>query len=398
MKEALQEQAVIGSSQQQAARELRIVVAGAGTGGHLFPGIAVVDRLIHVHAETKPLFVITGRPIEHTVLGERNFETAMISAAGMKGRSGYAKVQSSYLLIKGLFGARRILKTFRPHLVLGMGGYSSAPVILAAWMMGIPRVIHEQNRVPGITNQFLGRFSDRVYVSFPDTIIPGAEDKMRFVGYPVRPEIMRRKEPARPDGKTKSEEPAEKPLTIIVMGGSQGAHSINMAVMDALDHLDNLKAYEFFHQTGPSDEEYVARRYEKMGAKAVVSAFFKDMASLYQKADIAVCRAGAGTLAELAAAGVPAILIPYPHAADDHQSANAEGMAAEGGAYVLMEADMTPEELASLIAYYRHDEEALAQMKMNIEHYAVGDAAGVIAEEILTLAGFSAAGIKKASV
>lgn len=365
---------------QRGGRELRIMVAGAGTGGHLFPGIAVVERLTTFEKNVRPCFVTTGRPIEKTVLAGRNYETRPISAAGMKGTSIWGKTRSMGLLARGLLEARAMLKNFRPHLVLGMGGYSSAPVIIAAWMMGIPRVIHEQNRIPGITNRLLGRFSDRVHVSFPDTKIPGAGNKIRYSGYPVRPEI----------GKAdKTERSPEAPLTIIVLGGSQGARSINRTVAAALDFLDNIGHFAFIHQAGAGDEAFVRAAYEKKQAEARVSAFFEDMAAVYRQADMAISRAGAGTLAELAAARVPAILVPYPHAADNHQAANAEGMAEAGGARILMEKELTPEALAALMNHYRLDPEALGRMRANIEkQFADRDAAGEIAEDILELTGF----------
>jgi len=366
---------------QRGGRELRIMVAGAGTGGHLFPGIAVVERLAALMTNVRPCFVTTGRPIEKTVLAGRHYETRPISAAGMKGISIRGKMRSMGLLARGLLEARAMLTDFRPHLVLGMGGYSSAPVIIAAWMMGIPRVIHEQNRIPGITNRLLGRFSDRVHVSFPDTKIPGSGNKIRYSGYPVRPEI----------GKAdKKERSPEAPLTIIVLGGSQGARSINRTVAAALDLLDNIDHFAFIHQAGVEDEVFVRTAYEKKQAEARVSAFFEDMADVYRQADMAISRAGAGTLAELAAARVPAILVPYPHAADNHQAANAEGMAEAGGARILMEADMTPEALATLLNHYRLAPDALERMRVNIEKQFAGrDAAGEMAEDILELTGFS---------
>ncbi len=375
---------------QENPPELRVMVAGAGTGGHLFPGIAVIERLREMAGNVRPCFITTGRPIEKTVLEERNFETREISAAGMKGKSIWGKMASMGLLLRGVLEARRMLKTFKPHLVVGMGGYSSAPVVMAAWMAGVPRLIHEQNRVPGITNRLLARFSNRIFVSFTDTVIPGAKDRIQYSGYPVRSDIRR---PPRRDGDLAEEggSAAQKPMVILVLGGSQGARSINLAVTEALEHIENLFDFEFVHQTGTADEAYVKDRYEEKGVKALVSAFFNDMAAVYRKADLAVCRAGAGTLAELAVSGVPAILIPYPHAADDHQTANAEGYVAMGGAHIIWESEMTPESLAFLMMQYRSGKDVLQRMKTNLERHAAGDACGIIAREALRLAGFEKA-------
>ena len=368
---------------------VRILVAGAGTGGHLFPGIAVIDRLDVITGGVRAMFVTTGRPIEDTVLGKRHFETIRISAAGMKGASVFGKLRSAVLLVSGIFEARAILKQFCPHAVVGMGGYSSAPVVLAAWMMRIPRVIHEQNRIAGVTNRVLGRFASRVFVSFSDTRIGGAKDQTIFTGYPVRPEIGPKDDPAGSKDNDTGDEKS-KPLTVLILGGSQGAAAINLAVTGALEYLDDTGGFRFIHQSGAADEEMVREAYTEKGADAMVSDFFTDMASLYRKADIAVCRAGAGTLAELAAARLPAVLIPYPYAADDHQAANAEGMAGSGGAVMVRESELTAENLAKRLTDYRSGPEALARMRAAIEHNTpVYDAADTIARQILLLCGFS---------
>ncbi len=368
---------------------MRVLVAGAGTGGHLFPGIAVIDRLDLLAGGVRAMFVTTGRPIEDTVLGKRHFETTRISAAGMKGASVFGKLRSAMLLVTGIFEARAILKHFAPHAVLGMGGYSSAPVVLAAWMMRIPRVIHEQNRIAGVTNRVLGRFATRVFVSFPDTNIGGTKHKAMYTGYPVRPEIGPKDDSAADTDNDRADE-RRKPLTLLVLGGSQGAAALNAAVTRALEYLGDIGSFRFIHQSGAAHEETVRKAYAEKGADAEVSDFFTDVASLYRKADIAVCRAGAGTLAELAAARLPAILIPYPYAADDHQAANAEAMAASGGAVMVRESELSAENLAKRLTDYRSRPEALARMRAAIEHNApASDAADTIARQILLLCGFS---------
>ena len=372
----------------KASSGMRVLVAGAGTGGHLFPGIAVIDRLDALAGGVRAMFVTTGRPIEDTVLGKRHFETTRISAAGMKGASVFGKLRSAVLLVSGIFEARAILKHFAPHAVVGMGGYSSAPVVLAAWMMRIPRVIHEQNRIAGVTNRVLGRFATRVFVSFPDTAIGGAKNKTLYTGYPVRPEIGP-KDDSSEDTDNDGAHEKRKPLCVLVLGGSQGAAAINAAVTGALKYLDEIGGFRFVHQSGGADEETVRTAYAGKGADAVVSDFFTDVASLYRKADLAVCRAGAGTLAELAAARLPAILIPYPYAADDHQAANAEAMAVSGGAVMVRESALSAENLAKRLTDYRSRPEELARMRTAIERNApVFDAADTIARQILLLCGF----------
>ena len=370
--------------QTPADSPVRLMIAGAGTGGHLFPGIAVAHTIMARSPGSRTLFVTTGRPIETTVLAKHPFETASIAAAGIKGKSIWAKLKSLALLPGGLLASFRILRQFRPDAVMGMGGYSSGPVIVGAWLMGIPRVIHEQNRLPGMTNRLLGRFADRIYVSFADTEIGGATDRTRFTGNPVREEIRECR--SRLDGIAAAD--TRKPLTIVILGGSQGAHSINMAMIDALDHLDHPASCRFIHQTGVGDAERVRAAYAQKGIAAEVDAFFEDMAGLYRRADLAVCRAGASTVAELIAAHVPAIFIPFPHAADNHQVSNAEGMVGAGAAQMLPESEMNGMELARRINGFASDRKSLDAMKLAIcEAMGTNDAAGAIVDDILDLIG-----------
>ena len=363
---------------------IRLVIAGAGTGGHLFPGIAVAETVMEQVPGARVLFVTTGRAIETTVLGQKEFETAVIPAAGLKGMGLWQKLRSMAILPRGLVAAIRILRRFAPDVVMGMGGYSSGPVMVGAKLLGIRRVIHEQNRLPGLTNRLLARMADRIYVSFADTPIGAAGEKVRFTGNPVRAEIAE-------CGRARRNAPAaeqKQRLSVLILGGSQGAHRINEAVIEAVDHLDNISDFYFIHQTGTADEQRVRADYAEKGATAEVSAFFDDMAECYRMADIAVCRAGATTVAELAAACVPAIFIPFPHAADNHQVANAEGMVSAGAAEMVTEDRLDGTLLAGRLARFTGARQELARMQKAIKsHAAAVDAAPVIAEDICTLAG-----------
>ncbi|MGM0452143.1 MAG: undecaprenyldiphospho-muramoylpentapeptide beta-N-acetylglucosaminyltransferase [Thermodesulfobacteriota bacterium] len=363
---------------------IRLVIAGAGTGGHLFPGIAVAETVMEQMPGARVLFVTTGRAIETTVLGQKEFETAVIPAAGLKGMGLWHKLRSLGILPRGLVTAIRILRRFAPDVVMGMGGYSSGPVMVGAKLLGIRRVIHEQNRWPGLTNRLLARMADRIYVSFADTPIGAAGEKVRFTGNPVRTEIAEcgRARQNAPDAEKKQR------LSVLILGGSQGAHRINEAVIEAVDHLDNVSDFCFIHQTGTADAQPVRAAYGQKGAAAQVSAFFDDMAECYRVADIAVCRAGATTVAELAAACVPAIFIPFPHAADNHQVANAEGMVAAGAAEMVSEDRLDGPFLAGRLARFAGARHELARMQKAIEsHAAAVDAASVIAEDLCALAG-----------
>lgn len=327
-------------------RPFKLMIAGAGTGGHLFPGIAVAEELMEKIPGSRVMFVTTGKPIEKTVLSGRDFEIAEISAAGLKGMGLMAKLRSLMLLFPGLWQSTVIMGRFCPDAVVGMGGYSAAPVMIAAFLRRVPRLIHEQNRLSGMTNQLLSRLAGRVLVSFEDTQIRCRPGKIRVTGHPVRRQI---RDAAERRKSISPKENSSKPfITVAVLGGSQGAHRINTAVVEAFSIIKDPHRFSVIHQTGVQDENEVRKAYAQMGINAAVSAFFRDMASVYEAADIVVCRAGAATLAEIAAVGIPSLLIPYPHAADNHQVFNAEVFVKAGAAEMILEHELT----GSLLARY----------------------------------------------
>lgn len=228
--------------------ELRILIAGGGTGGHLFPGIAIAEVFMKRQPATRVLFVTSGKKIEETVLAETVFEKKLISVQGIKGKGLFAKLASLCRLPKGMIDALRLLIGFKPHIVIGMGAYSAGPVIAGAWMLRIHRVIHEQNSIPGLTNRLLSGLVEKIYVSFPDTGFKSSvSHKIDFTGNPVRHEILHA------TGKESSSQkvlPDENPLfNVLILGGSQGAHSINMAVLDSIMYLKEPEKFRFVHQT-----------------------------------------------------------------------------------------------------------------------------------------------------
>ncbi|MFP4571352.1 MAG: undecaprenyldiphospho-muramoylpentapeptide beta-N-acetylglucosaminyltransferase [Desulfobacterales bacterium] len=361
-----------------AAGPLRLVIAGAGTGGHLFPGIAVAEELMRLAPGSRVLFITTGRSVEQTVLADKPFETAGISAAGFKGLGLWRKLGALTVLPRGLFQSMGLLRRFSADAVLGMGAYSSAPVVIAAYLTGVPRFIHEQNRIAGMTNRWLARFADRVFVSFQDTDMGCKASKIVYSGNPVRSDI-RRCAHARIQAAKKQ---SLKSFTVLVLGGSQGAHTINMAMTEAFSHLENFRDVKVIHQTGSKDKDTVRRAYESMGVNATVSAFFSDMACLYESADIAVCRAGASTVAEIAAAGLPALFIPFPHAADDHQTANAEGLVSAGAAEIIDERNLNGRVLAQRLEEYRTDPVKFEKLQTAAAGSGRPDSAVVILDQI----------------
>ncbi|MFP4667429.1 MAG: undecaprenyldiphospho-muramoylpentapeptide beta-N-acetylglucosaminyltransferase [Desulfobacterales bacterium] len=372
-----------GLNAASVSRPVRLVIAGAGTGGHLFPGIAVAEELMQRAPESRVLFITTGRPVEKTVLAEKPFETAEIMAAGFKGLGLWRKLVAFTLLPRGLFQALGLLRRFSPDAVLGMGAYSSAPVVIAAFLKGIPRFIHEQNRIAGMTNRWLSRFATRVFVSFDDTNMGCSSEKIVYTGNPVRAEIRRLAQA----GMKKGQRGSGEPFTILVLGGSQGARGINSAVAEAFSGIENPGNFRVIHQTGSKDEEYVRRAYESLGMDATVAAFFNDMASLYESADLAVCRAGASTVAEIAAAGLPALFVPFPHAADDHQTANAEGLAAAGAAEIIEERNLNGRVLAERFEIYRADQAKFEKLRASAAVAGMPDSASVILDQITDAVG-----------
>ena len=365
----------ISQERKASVRGMRIVIAGGGTGGHLFPGIAIAEAFKRRASENQVLFITTGRPIETRVLSRTEYKTARIPAAGIKGKGIFEKLKALAKLPAGILASVAILIRFRPDVVIGMGAYSAAPVLIAAWLMGIFRVIHEQNRIPGMTNRFLARYAHRIYVSFPDTEVGGYPDKIRFTGNPIRLEIAGQAGGSAPEATTGV-------FTILILGGSQGAHAINSAVINALEYLDESSKYRFIHQTGTADVETVSYGYEKAGIEARVESFFDDMAACYKSADLTICRAGATSVAEVATAGLAAIFIPYPYAADNHQYFNAKSLVDAGAAEMMDQAALDGPTLAERINYYATNTSARRHLQSKILAFARPGAADEVAEDI----------------
>jgi UDP-N-acetylglucosamine--N-acetylmuramyl-(pentapeptide) pyrophosphoryl-undecaprenol N-acetylglucosamine transferase len=357
---------------------LYIVFAVGGTGGHLFPAIAIAQEFMARNCENRIIFLGTGKPIEVSVLSEYGFASRKISAEGIKGRGLFRQAGAMLTMVRGVFQSIGILKSEKPDLVVGMGSYSSAPVVLAAWLSRIPVVLCEQNVLPGIANRYLSRIADRVCVSFKDTMGNLPKSKIRFTGNPVRIEILQAE---------RKKKDMEEPFTVLILGGSQGAHAINMAVIEALKTLREIGNFFFIHQTGDTDENIVRAAYEKNRMPGDVRAFFKDMARIYARADLVVCRAGATTVAEVSALGKPAIFIPFPHAADDHQVLNARNLCAAGASEMIHQKDLTGELLAEKIlnlAKNRRELEKMAEMSASLGHQ---DAAVNIVDECCEVVG-----------
>lgn len=323
---------------------MKVLIAAGGTGGHLYPGIAIAREIL-AEPGNSVLFVGTLLGIEARVLPQEHLPVRFITAGKLKGMSiGFiAKTLAS--LPRGLYQAFTLLGKERPDVVLGVGGYASGPVGVAAWLRRIPLVIVEPNSYAGLANRILGRIARKTVLSFP------AEDRQNF--FPSRkkllvgPLVRRGIETGDKTTALRSFGFAQDRFTVFVMGGSGGAHAINMAMKDAAKLLKG--GIQILHQTGEKDVEIVRTAYREAGIPATVMPYITEMAAAYAAADLVISRSGATTIAELAVCGKRAVLIPFPYAADNHQEFNARALAARGNAEVIVQKDLTPEGLARLI-------------------------------------------------
>ena len=348
----------------------RLVVAGGGTGGHLYPGIAVAREASAVGCRV--LFIGTEAGIEAMVLPKEGLELRTIKAGKYMGMGIAGKIRTIAGLPGAVGSAAGILREFRPQAVLGVGGYASFPVLAAARLLGIPFVIQEQNAWPGLTNRTLGRFAGRVALGFREAERFFDSKKTVFTGNPVRStlyHVERRKALAEfglEDGRT----------TVLVFGGSGGAHTINKGVTDALSGMSGMDdRLQFIHQTGGQDLAFVEKAYAGSGFRATVHPYIYNMAGAYACADIVVCRSGALTLAELTALGKPALLIPYPFAANNHQEHNARALESAGAARVIMDSEADGQRLATEILAMVDDTAALSEMSKKSRALGRPDAA-----------------------
>lgn len=330
----------------------RVVIVGGGTGGHLFPGVAVSQEFRERHG-AEVIFLTTPKPVTIRILEEYQLPWEGVSSRAVKGMGLWGRLRAWAGVPGHVWAARQRLKQLKPALVLGMGGHAAGPVGVAAWSLGIPLAIHEQNAIPGLTNRLLGRLARRIFLSFPDEAGYFAPERTSWSGNPIRREFFR-PPPPRP----------ESPFTVLVMGGSQGAHHLNVEVLKALPLLSNHRErLHFLHLTGEADLDLVHRGYAEAGFAAEVAAFTPEVAALMARAHLLVCRAGAGTLAELTALGRAALLIPYPFAANHHQEANARFLEKAGAAEVILNKDFTGALLADRIEQFLAHPERLRAME-----------------------------------
>ncbi len=358
-----------------------VLIAGGGTGGHLFPGLAVAQALKGLRPDLGLAFVNTGKALESETLARAGFELLPIPARALRGRGLLERAKALIALPTACLAAARIIRQKRPALVLAVGGYAAFPLGLMAWLMGAPLAVQEQNALPGLTNRVLSRLARKCFVSFPEAMGYFPAGRAQLAGNPVRPDLLdlaRACVDQRPD--------PEHEFRVLVLGGSQGAHSLNQALLAALPLLAERRArLRFVHQTGAADLAAVKAAYATQGFAAEVEAFFGEMGRLYALAHLVICRAGAGTLTELTAIGRAAVCVPYPHAAGDHQTLTARSLEKAGAALLLADHELSGEKVAGLIAGLMDDPERRAEMEARSLALGRPEAALDIAQSCLDL-------------
>ncbi|HDJ22783.1 MAG TPA: undecaprenyldiphospho-muramoylpentapeptide beta-N-acetylglucosaminyltransferase [Candidatus Aminicenantes bacterium] len=334
-----------------------IMIAGGGTGGHIYPALALGQEIKRLLPQGRIIYIGSKRPLEVKLMEQHQVEFYGLNVAGLKGKG--LKVINNLLKLPWSLGqAWRLLHQFRPRLVIGMGGYSSGPVVLAASWKKIPSLLLEQNARLGMTNKLLLKRAQKIIVSFPSTLSACGE-KGKYIGNPVRPEFYQ----VPTQRKTK-----EKIFTLFVFGGSQGSHFLNQVVLQSLPFLKSIKEQLFIiHQTGEKEYEEIKSAYDQIGFSSVlIEPFFDDMASILARTDLVVCRAGATTIAELIAAQQPALLVPFAHASDNHQYYNALELVKAEAALMATEEEFSSEFLVDKINHFLQHREELQKYRANL--------------------------------
>jgi UDP-N-acetylglucosamine--N-acetylmuramyl-(pentapeptide) pyrophosphoryl-undecaprenol N-acetylglucosamine transferase len=352
---------------------MRVILAGGGTGGHLFPGLAVAREFQRRDSMAEILFVGTEQGIEFKVLPREGFKLETLPVKGLKGRGIRGLLDALWGVPAGVFRSLSIIRNFRPELVIGLGGYASGPLVVAGKLRALRCAIMEQNLRPGFTNKFLARLVDRVFTSYPESAVYFARAKVVESGNPVRWRKLPRVE--------KSAK-----FVLLIFGGSAGARRINFAVVDALKQLTDLAPeLRLIHQTGPADFAAIEQGYGNLPFEAEVLPFIENMDEAYARADLVVCRAGATTVAELTAFGKPAILVPYPYAIYDHQRWNAEALRDRQAAEMIFDRDLSGEVLARRIRAYVADRPQVERMAIAARAIGRPEAAARVVDECYRL-------------
>jgi UDP-N-acetylglucosamine--N-acetylmuramyl-(pentapeptide) pyrophosphoryl-undecaprenol N-acetylglucosamine transferase len=350
---------------------VRLLITGGGTGGHLFPALAALEALRRRRPDAEVLFVGATRGVEASILPRKGHAFRGLDVSHVMGAGPLHRLRVGLSLPGVVWRARALLRDFRPGVVLGVGGYASVPTVIAAGLERIPIVMHEQNAYPGLANRWLARWATAVAVSFEGAAGHFPRGRVTVTGNPVRADIGPGDARA---ARTRLGLDPER-FTVLVFGGSQGAHRLNAAVRDALPALGGGGGLQFVHGTGARDHGELQQAYREQRVPARAEPFVEDMATAYQAADFVLCRAGAGTIFELAAVGRPALLVPYPYAANDHQRLNAEALVEAGGAWLLLDQYCDGQRIAASLQAAQEKPDQLAAMAAKARTLARADAA-----------------------
>jgi len=356
---------------------MRVLIAGGGTGGHVIPALAIARELVSRYA-AEVLFVGTARGMENRLVPQAGFGLMRIKVGALKNVGLLTRLRTLAGLPWAIVQARKIINVFGPDVVVGVGGYASGPAMAAAILGKIPTLAFEPNLVPGFANKIVGHRVTAAAVHFDET--QKYFNNARVVGVPVRQEFF----------SSQAAGPGQHPPTLLVFGGSQGAHAINTAMTGAITEMRRrIPGLRVIHQTGERDYNDVQATYARAGTSAEVSAFIDNMPQTFAQADLLLCRSGASTVAEVTAAGKPAIFVPFPQAADDHQRRNAEAIVAGGAAVMIPQAELTPERLATTVMELLGNRDRLKAMSERARALGHADAAGRMARMVAELAGGS---------
>ena len=365
---------------------LSVLISGGGTGGHLYPGIAVAHELLARVPDARVTFVGTAAGIEAQVIPREGFALDLIRSAGIKGKSLPSLARGIGLIPLSAGDAWQVISRTRPSVVVGVGGYSSGPVVLLAALRGVPTLLMEQNAVPGLTNRLLAPVVNAAAVTYQESV-KCFGDKAFVSGNPVRKEFFQTQEPPQEEGTHGHHVSPPGAARVLVFGGSQGAHAINVAMVEAASRLAAATpGVAITHQTGERDLEMVRDGYRRAGLEARVEPFLFAMDREMRAADLVVCRAGATTLAELTACGRPSILVPFPLATDDHQRRNAEALVKQGAARMVEQRELSGDRLAAEVLTLAADTGLRMQMGDAARRLARPDAARVIVDRIIAIA------------
>jgi len=351
-------------------KTFNIVIAGGGTGGHLYPGIAVADEFMRQNIENRVLFINTGNRIEKKILSAEPYPSVAIESGKFLNQSFFSKIKTVFTILFSVSKASKELEKFKADAVVGVGGYAGVPVMIAAWLKKIPVFIQEQNSVPGISNKIFSSIAEINFVSFENTKL-GPEKKKIVSGNPIRKKII--------SSGIKNENHG---FTVFITGGSQGAGAVNSSVIESFEYIEEIENFCFIHQTGEPQFEEIEREYKNKGVNGHPAPFFSDISEIYKKSDLIIARAGASTLAEISAAQIPAVFIPYPFATHNHQFHNCIQFEKSGAAVVIEEKNLSGKILGETINRLYKDRGLLASMAERMKEQSKPDAANKIYESI----------------